>query len=108
MYYGAALLILAILFNTAANTLFKFSSVEGGRAFIGIFTTGLMFGGLNAFLYTKSLATIDLNVAYAVFSAGSIVLITIAAGLFFKEVLAVKQVLGMGIILLGIVLLSAK
>lgn len=107
MSFSFLYLLIAISLNGLASSFFKLSSLAQNTKYSTVlFVAGLMFGGVNAMFYTKSLAHIKLNVAYPVFSSGCIVLITAISILFFKEPLTTKHVLGMIIIIWGIVTIS--
>jgi multidrug transporter EmrE-like cation transporter len=67
-------LVLAILFNTVASSLFKISAIQKNRISIIVLLIGLIFGAINAVFYTKSLEKINLGIAYSIFSAGIVVL----------------------------------
>ena len=97
-----------MLFNSFASALFKFSADLKNQYSVLLLVIGLLFGGINAVLYTKSLHRIPLSIAYPVFSAGSIILISLASLFFFREKLNIKQVLGIFTIMAGIVLVSMK
>jgi small multidrug resistance pump len=97
----------AILVNMCANMLFKYSTVSKD------FSTAIMMAGiavscLTAVFYTKALARIDLSIAFSVFSAGSIIVITTLSIFLFRESLNLKQVLGLVIMGLGIILVAMK
>jgi multidrug transporter EmrE-like cation transporter len=108
MYISALFLILAMLFNSFASTLFKLSADQKNQYSVLFMVIGLLLGGINAVFYTKSLNRIPLSIAYPVFSAGSIILITLVSMFFFREKLNIKQMLGMVTIMAGIVLVSMK
>ena len=97
-------LFLAIIFNTFASTFFKYSSLMKNKMLLSItfLLLGLLLGAINAIFYTKSLKYINLNVAYPVFSAGSIILIIIVSLFLFHEVLSFWKIIGILIICIGI------
>jgi small multidrug resistance pump len=101
-------LFLAIIFNTLASTFFKYSSLQKDTNTLSIIllVSGLFFGAINALFYTRSLKTIDLSIAYTIFSAGSIILITMVSLILFKESLTVPKAVGIGIICFGMYLVS--
>ena len=104
----AVLLILAVLINTGANVFFKYSSVNSEQRTLSLLllAVGLLFGAGNVILFTKSLKGIGLNVAYPVYSAGTIILVTLAAILVFREHVTALRVIGIAVIMLGMVLVS--
>ena len=97
----------AILLNAGSGILYKWSAQSGGLVATALFLAGITLGGVNAFLYTKSLARIHLNVAYPIFSAGSILLVAVASILIFSESFSLKQGLGIVAVLAGIVLVTS-
>jgi multidrug transporter EmrE-like cation transporter len=102
-------LALAVVFNTLASLFFKFSSNNNKNELSLIFlVVGLLLGAVNAFFYTRSLKGIELNIAYPIFSAASIMLISFVSWLLFKEKLTTNSVIGSLIILFGIILISRK
>ncbi len=103
-----ALLIFAVLLNGGSNVFYKYSSVHSEQrmlslALIGV---GLLLGALNAVFYTRSLKGISLNIAYPIFSAGSIILVTLVSILIFKESMTLLKTVGIGVITLGVILVS--
>ncbi|MBN1533898.1 MAG: hypothetical protein JXA20_14610 [Spirochaetes bacterium] len=67
-------------------------------------SAGLLFGGVNAIFYARSLKSIDLAVAYPVFSAGTMLLVTGALLVLFREGLTLQKAAGMLVICAGIAL----
>ena len=100
-------LFLAVSFNIGANILFKIIS---GRAnsfgTILLFGLGLGLGAVNAFFLTKSLKTINLNVAYPVFSACCIAAMMLISIIMFREKLALINIAGVILIVAGIGLVT--
>jgi undecaprenyl phosphate-alpha-L-ara4N flippase subunit ArnE len=106
---GAAIAFLsaAILLNAGSSVFYKLSSQSNGRIAFLLFLAGITLGGVNAFFYTRSLNRIQLEVAYPIFSAGSIILVTLASIFFFSEAFSLRQAFGIVAIMLGIVLLTS-
>ena len=100
-------LIVSILFNAAANGFFKQASTfpSIGRDKLTMMGIGLFLGLLNTICYLKSIETIKLATAYAVFSAGSIILITFLSYLFFRESISTQKAIGLVTLCAGILLL---
>jgi spermidine export protein MdtJ len=98
----------AVIINAGSSLFYKFSSLNSQRRTLSLalLMAGLGLGSINAFLYTKSLEGIALNTAYPLFSAGSILLVSILALGLFHESLSVQKALGMGIIVIGVALVS--
>jgi spermidine export protein MdtJ len=108
MLQSAIFLTLAILFNTLAMTLFKFSSLNESAKVLSfiLLLVGLAMGGVNAVTYTFSLKNIPQSLAYTLFSAGSIILVTILSVILFKETMTMQKIIGMGVICVGIFLVT--
>jgi multidrug transporter EmrE-like cation transporter len=71
-----------------------------------LITLGLLLGGVNAVFYTRSLKGISLNIAYPIFSAGSIILVTLISILVFRESITVLKMVGISVITVGVILIS--
>ncbi len=97
----------AIVVNMCANMIFKYSTVSKSLS-TAIMMAGIAVSCLTAVFYTKALARIDLSIAFSVFSAGSIIAITILSILLFRETLNLKQTAGLFIMILGIILVAMK
>lgn len=106
---GAAIAFLstAIVLNAGSSVFYKLSSQSSGRIAFLLFVAGITLGGVNAFFYTKSLGHIRLEVAYPTFSAGSIVLVTLASVLLFSETFSLRQAIGVATVLVGVVLVTS-
>lgn len=101
-------LFTAIFFNVLTSTFFKFSAVKsgGGNKGTWLFIVGLVFGFLNAHFYTKSLQSINLNVAYPIFSIGSALVLTVLSYLIFKETVTYVKLGGLVLIVVGLYLIN--
>lgn len=104
---GVVFLVLAIVFNSAANALFKFASGLPGWDLhkIGLFALGLFLGLVNTLLYIKALETIELSIAYPVLSAASIVVIVLISLILFKEGMSVQKIAGLATICAGLLMM---
>jgi spermidine export protein MdtJ len=102
-------LIVAVFFNITANFCFKYSSLEVNRKYLSIvfFVSGLIFGAINTIFYVQSLKKVDLNIAYPVFSAGSIIFISILSLFLFNESLTIQKAAGIVVVCIGIGLITA-
>ncbi len=100
-------LILSIAFNVVSYFLYK-SIAYRQNDFLRniIFASGLLFGGINAFFFTKALKSISLSIAYPIFSGACISLIGIMSYIVFQEKMNVYNIFGAIIVVIGIVLLS--
>jgi multidrug transporter EmrE-like cation transporter len=64
MSFDHTYLIIAVVINTITGVFNKYSSMSTHSRHSNFiyFICGLLFGGMNAFLYAKSLKTIEMNV----------------------------------------------
>ena len=101
-------LIFAVLINAVANVFFKYSSLAGQQRIesLALLGVGLLFGVVNVVLFTKSLKGITMNIAYPIYSAGTIVLVTLASILIFSENVTVLRIIGISVITVGVILVS--
>ncbi len=104
-------LIMALLFNAAANLLMKHSAVStagGGilRSYLtASFVTGLACFGLNLALYTQALKRLPISVAYPVMVSGGYLIILVVSWFLFQERLTVTRYVGAGLMVAGLWLL---
>ncbi|MXV40225.1 DMT family transporter [Bacillus subtilis] len=96
-------LCLAILFEVAGTVSMKLSS--GFTKLIPSLLLIFFYGG-SLFFLTLTLKSIDVSVAYAVWSGMGIVLITVVGFLFFQEHVSVMKVISIGLIIAGVVSLN--
>jgi len=101
-----AYLSLAILFNSGSNLALKLASLAGGAGRALEIALGLALGTCNVIIYSKSLERIKLGVAYPALSCGSLVIITLASALVFRETISVKTIMGMALAVGGITLIA--
>jgi len=101
-------LIIALLLNTGSYIFYKYSSLSSERKTLSFFllTIGLLIGALNAYLYTKSLKGINLNTAYPIFSAGSLICVTLISILIFRESISIYKIMGVFILIIGVIIVS--
>ena len=127
MRYVLALLV-ALVLNAGANLLMKvgMKSVEAagglfkdgvGFALKTVFTSGPLLVGLTCFalnagfyLYALQSKSLKISIAYPIMVGGGFVLIALIARLHpaLAERLTLGQVVGVGLVLLGIVLIAAQ
>lgn len=100
-------LLMAILLNSGSSIFYKWSSQQSGGTAALLFFIGITLGAFNAFFYARSLARIRLDVAYPLFSAGSVLLVTVMAAVVFAETFSVKQGVGIAVVLFGIALVTS-
>ena len=108
MMKSAIFLGIAVVFNAIVNLLFKRASQADKGAAATIIIGAVLLVTVNALCYTKSLARIDLSVAYPIFAAGSIILICFASSWLYSETLSIRQAFGMGLIIGGMALVCAR
>src|SRR5262245_24268077 len=99
MFKPAIFLSLAVAINVIVALLFKQSSRSGKDYALVVFVCGILLSSLAALCYTKSLASIDLSVAYPVFAAASIILICLSSRWVFSETISLTQACGMLLII---------
>ena len=96
----------AVVFNVAAYVVYKSIADAVPRIWWPVFAVGLLLGAANTFLFARSIKAIPLSVAYPVFTGISFALITLAAALAFHERLSPLHLLGIGLVIIGIVLVT--
>lgn len=119
LYY--LLLVLALVFNSAANILIKvgvnrigdISEMTKLQVVAGYLTNPFTLGGMaifagNIFLYMAALSRINVSVAYPIVTAGAFIVITTVSVLFLKETLDAVQAFGLFLMVAGIVIVSAR
>jgi multidrug transporter EmrE-like cation transporter len=96
----------AVFFNVASYLVYRSVADAGPRTWWPMFAVGLMLGAANTFLFARSIKAIPLSVAYPVFTGTSFAFITVAAALAFHERLSPIHLLGIGLVVAGIVLVT--
>jgi multidrug transporter EmrE-like cation transporter len=71
-----------------------------------IFIFGLILGGVNVYLFIKALKSINLSIAYPIFSGACLALMMISSHFIFGEKISGINIVGAIVIFGGIVLLS--
>lgn len=112
------ILILGIASNVFASVLVKvamtpprkFPSLDDPWAIITNwpFWLGLGLYGAAFLLYAAALARLPLNVAHPILTSGAIAGVAILSVLFFKETMPITTLIGIGLIIVGVVLISLK
>lgn len=99
----------AILLNSASYVFYKYSSLNTANrlASVLLLLAGLVLGAANATLYTRSLKGLSLNTAYPIFSALSLVLVTILSLAVFGEAISARKLLGLAILVVGVLVVAA-
>lgn len=96
-------LFLAIIFETVATSMLKTS--EQFTKLIPSLITIACYAGAFYFL-SLTLKTIPVGIAYAIWSAVGIVLITLVGMLVFKQVPDLPAIIGMLLIIAGVVIIN--
>jgi multidrug transporter EmrE-like cation transporter len=96
----------ALVFNVAAYLVYRSIADAVPRIWWPIFAIGLMLGAANTFLFARSIKAIPLSVAYPVFTGASFALVTLAAAFVFHERLPPLHLIGIGLVMTGIVLVT--
>jgi multidrug transporter EmrE-like cation transporter len=104
---GTLFLVLSILFNSVANALFKLAGEIQDFStrkvtFLGL---GLLVGLANTLCYLKALEKIDLGIAFPLFAAASILVISLISLFYFHEQLSVQKWIGMAVICVGLAIM---
>jgi multidrug transporter EmrE-like cation transporter len=96
----------AVLINVASYLVYRSIADAVPRVWWPIFAVGLMFGAANTFLFARSIKAIPLSIAYPVFTGASFAVITVAAAFAFQERLPPVHLLGIGLVVTGIALVT--
>jgi multidrug transporter EmrE-like cation transporter len=70
------------------------------------FIGGLLFFGVNVIIFTKSLDKLPVSVAYPVLAGLGFALLAVSGNWIFGERLGWSQFIGVGLILIGIIIVS--
>ncbi|MEI7720142.1 MAG: SMR family transporter [bacterium] len=115
---GYVLLGAALVCNALANFLLKlgssnFAAVREVGLIRGVFTNYVLLGGLalfacNIVFYALALSKIPLSVGYPIMTAGGLIILTTISALYLREAMGLWQVLGIGLIIVGIVCVMQK
>jgi len=96
----------AMVFNVAAYLVYRSIADAVPRIWWPVFAIGLMLGAANTFLFARSIKAIPLSIAYPVFTGASFAVITLAAAFAFHERLLPTHLLGIGLVVSGIILVT--
>jgi len=110
---GFIFLVLALVLNASANILLKVASGNISLKFWDLITNwslifGLLFFALNVIFYTIALSKINLSIAYPVMTVGGILIITTASFFYLGESITVKQLFGVLLLIVGLILVVQK
>lgn len=96
-------LAIAILFETIATTTLKKT-----EQFTQLWPT-IVFAlamGMSFYMMTLAIKGIPIGIAYAIWSAVGIILISISSYIFYGQKLDSPAVIGMGLIIIGVVIIN--
>src|SRR5579863_511239 len=104
------LLYSSIIFNVLTNVGFKFAALNDAQPFKkwSFFSIGLVFGLINSYLFTEALKHVPLQVASAIFFSLTIVGLFLVSHFFFKESFSLFRLLGGGLIITGVIIISLE
>jgi multidrug transporter EmrE-like cation transporter len=106
MYRASLELAAAVLFNVGSYLLYRSIADAEPRIWWPRFALGLTFGACNTFLFARALKALPLSVAYPAFTGASFAFITLAAAVAFQERLPPVHLLGIGLVMAGIFLVT--
>ena len=93
-------LIIGIFFETAGTTALKLSN---GFSNLGPSLLCVVFFIISLYLVSLSVRSIDISVAYAVWSGVGVVMIALVGALYFQESLTPSKLMFIGLIVAGVV-----
>ncbi|KQS63181.1 multidrug transporter [Rhizobium sp. Leaf371] len=97
-------LALAILIEVVGLTVMKAASVNGGMAGYIVMYVAI---ALSYVCLAKAVRTLPVGVAYAIWEGSGIALITLVSVFFFHHDLSLRELIGLGMAVLGIILVNA-
>jgi len=104
-------LLVAIIFNTLGNLFLKYAGTQQLENRLEVFFTlpfllGGFFFGVNLLAYTQAQVGLPISVSYPVLVGLSIIGVSLGAVFYFDEIISIRQLIGMGVIFLGVLLVS--
>lgn len=106
LFVGLCVLALAagqLMFKAVSNRLTDLSAILDDHVSLALFAGALSLYGLSTILWVLALRQLQLSAAYP-FMAIGFILVPLAAHYVFGEALGAKQLVGMGLIVIGIIL----
>ena len=94
------ILVFAIFCEVCATSSLKYSAISGNKLFIALFA---LFMSASFALVFQTIKSIDLSIAYAVWSGVGLVLVGIVGFVVFREEISVVKLLCMVMIICGVV-----
>ncbi|MBT5016499.1 hypothetical protein HN748_03470 [Candidatus Peregrinibacteria bacterium] len=98
-------IVLITLFDLAGTICAKYYSLHKHPGFL--IATVLFFGGAG-FVFAKSLKYEGMAITNVLWIALSIIIVTLIGYFAFKEEIAIIQLIGIGVILIGLILVNLK
>jgi len=115
---GYVFLGIALALNATANVLLKLGAADvgslAGPSLIGRLVTnyyllaGLALFALNVVFYVLALTRLNLSIAYPIMMAGGVAIIIAASILLLQETLTIRQLIGLSLLIVGIVLVADR
>jgi small multidrug resistance pump len=115
---GYLFLALALTLNAMANVLLKMGAMRLGTLgepnfFARLVTdyqllAGLGLFALNVVFYALALTRLNLSIAYPIMMAGGVIIVVSVSILFLHEAVTGRQMLGLLLLILGIVLVAER
>lgn len=104
------LLYSSIIANVLTNVGFNLSAINDKTPVKkwGYLAGGLVFGLINSVLFTECLKYIPLHVASAIFFSVTILGLFLVAHFGFGEKVSYTQMVGVGVIIVGVIMVSLK
>jgi multidrug transporter EmrE-like cation transporter len=100
-------LFISVILNVASYLVYKsIAQKPHDLSWSAIFIFGLILGGINVYLFIKALKSINLSIAYPIFSGACLALMLILSHFIFGEKINGINILGTIVIFAGIILLS--
>lgn len=111
-------LLISVSFNSLAHTLIKANALrntqlgqmnmESLRCAVSnpLLLTGLLSFAISLFFYNQVLAKMDLHIAFPIMNTMVYIAIAIISWTLFKEHIAIRQIFGFAVIILGLWLVS--
>jgi multidrug transporter EmrE-like cation transporter len=112
MMYGY--LIIALALNSLANVLLKFAAIgQNGASLRALVTNpfaiiGVTLFASNVYFYIQALRVLPISLVYPTMTAVSFIIISVFAVFAFKEPFSLTTLLGHIVIVLGVVLVTAR
>ena len=109
-------LILGVASNALASVLIKVAA-DGAKLTLAqplallsnaYLVLGLFFYGATFLFYLLALTKLPLNVVHPVLTSGAIVCVAFASAFFFKETFYTTTIIGIGLIIIGVILVTIK